>query len=1056
MENHIILSQMKVLYTEDDDLTRHKVSRSLKRRCKEVYEAENGKKGLELYKQFMPDIVVTDISMPEMDGVQLITEIKKINSDTPVIVTTAFNETSQLIQLISLNIDEYLHKPIKANELITALEKRASYLMQTESVRKLSQAVEQSPASVVITDRKGKIEYVNTKFTKSTGYSLEEAIGKNPRILKSGVQGREFYKDLWVTITSGKEWQGEFHNKKKNGELFWEYATIAPVKDKKGAITHFIALKEDITMRKEVEERLEKSESQFRSVAESAKDGIVLTNSEGKIIYHNREAEEIFGYGNEELLNRQVTTLMPERFRESHVKVFENLKNAELSELTEGKTVEVIGLRKNGTEMELEISLSHWETGGMRFFSGIIRDITERKELERQLHEARERAEEATRAKSDFLAKMSHEIRTPMNGIIGTTDLVLQTELTEQQREYIEMTKLSANNLLTIINDILDFSKIEAGKMDLEDVDFDLIYTVEGVCETFVVSAGKKGINLYTHIRPSIPIMVKGDQVRLRQILTNLVGNAMKFTEKGEIVILAEHGVEEGGKERIDIGKESHFLHFSVTDTGTGIPEERLDRIFESFSQADGTIARKFGGTGLGLTISRQLVSMMKGEMWVESDEGLGSTFHFTVRPGVADEGTEHPLLMEGIKSDDTNILIVESDMTSRLVLKDILEEWRFTHREALSGREGLRAMIEATKKNTPFQIVLVSSHLPDMDGYEFASKAKSNTKTGEAKLILLAGFKEGEELIKSGRVLDDIGLSGYLMKPYKQAKVLSLITGKKLEQLVDGALDMYETLKSPDYSVQILLAEDNPVNQAVATGVLENLGHKVVIAENGKEVIEKLRIEKPDMIFMDIEMPEMDGIEATKVIRATKDAPFDTDIPIVAMTAHAMQSDKERCIDAGMNDYISKPFKPNEISDIIRKFAPSGKRLDAELSEPEPRVTDTSTEEHVVDWKVALEALGGDEKLLKRIAGVYYDDMPKQLRKLKEALEEEDAVVVRRQAHSIKGASSNIKAGFVQEVARKIEKAAGGGDLETSRELIPTLECEFERVHKTLEGFLS
>ncbi len=912
------LKQIKILYVEDEETIRSKLGHMLTRQCREVLLAENGETGLDIFKTNKPDIVITDIDMPVMDGLELVSNIRKLNSNTPILVTTAFTETSKLIKLIQLKIDFYIQKPVKSDELFSALQKSASYLIQEEQVRKLSQAVEQSPVSVVITDTNGKIEYVNPKFTQATGYEYNEVFGKNPRILKSGKQSKVFYKEFWETIKSGKEWKGEFHNKKKNGELFWEFATISPLIDDNGSVTHFIALKEDITVRKEMEDNLKK---------------------------------------------------------------------------------------------------------------------------------AKEEAEAANKAKSSFLAAMSHEIRTPMNGIIGPTELVLRTELNDSQREYIEMTKVSANTLLTIINDILDFSKIEAGKMELEEAEFDLIYTLEDVCDAFAVTAGKKEIDLYSHIKPSTPVMVIGDQVRLRQILTNLIGNAIKFTNSGEIVVSMENA-EQPDNQLADNG--SCFLRFSVSDTGAGIAEDKLGKIFESFSQADSTITRKFGGTGLGLTISKQLTHLMNGRMWVESEEGLGSTFHFTAQMGLTTKNNEHPLFIKGSELSDSNVLIVDSKSTSMSVLSDMMAGWGLCYSQARDGKEGLRKMIEANRRGNAFTDILISSRLSDMDGFDFISKVRANPQLAGSKLVVLLSSKEGQELLRSQQNFKDRYEAEHLTKPFKRAKVLSIIAGEKLGEMFAGNGMDDEAGKYLHTPLRILLAEDNPVNQAVAVGMLEGLGHRMTTVENGREAVERIKSEAFDLVFMDIEMPEMNGIESTQQIRKSEEF---KELPIVAMTAHAMSSDRERCLEAGMNDFISKPFKINELTDIISKYIPSN-ASEAEQSSthsPENRENTRS-----LDWREALDGLGGNEQLLRRIATVFYDDIPLQFEKLKAAIQKNDQHLARRQAHSIKGASSNMRAARLKEAALQVEKSAEKNDLEEASRLCANLEQELNIVLQELKELLN
>ncbi len=907
--------------------------------------------------------------------------------------------------------------------------------------RTLARVIEESPVSVVITDPDGTIGYVNPKFCEVSGYKADEAIGRTPRILKSGKQSPAFYKKFWNNIKSGKEWYGEFNNKRKSGERYWERAVVFPLLDNKGHIANFIAIKEDITREKQMFEDLRKSEEQFRSVSEASSDGIVLTDKRGDIIYWNRGAEDIFGYEAEEIIGKLFTELIPIQFKEEYKKSCEHADSTDHVPRA-GERFEVRGLKKDGSEFPVEITLDIWHAGGRVYYSSIIRDITFRKEKEDELLKAKEAAEIANIAKSEFLARMSHEIRTPMNGIIGTTDLLLQTDLNKKQRDYLKMTKQSAKSLLSIINDILDFSKIEAGRMELENIDFDLIYTIETISESLEINANEKGLDLYCRVKPSVPEVVRGDQVRLRQILINLIGNAIKFTDVGEIVTTIEPYEEYSDNDYV-VKKGGRLLHFSVSDTGHGIPDSKKEHIFESFSQADGSVTRKFGGTGLGLTISRQLVNMMNGKMWIESEEGIGSVFHFIIEPGKASDTGALKNTYNEIALKDKKILIVESNTTSRIILSEMIEEWGCTLEESSEGLSGLRKIIAAYNSGAPFTTVLTGVRLNDMDGYEFVQKAMTNPKAAGSKIILLLNYSEEGKYVDFQEKTNNSALSGYILKPYKRAHVLSAITGEAFNDLFAVKATQEKSLEPMDKELQILLVEDNPVNQVVAEGILTNLGHNVSIAENGKAALEKLAVENTDIILMDIEMPEMNGIEATKAIRASDRSLFDPQIPVIAMTAYAMKGDREMCLNAGMNDYISKPLDIESLIKIIKKYVSKDSGPDVSPKTP----THAPNRTGAVDYISAIEAIGGNETLYRRIVHIYSDDIPGQLEKLKEAVNKGDFEIVRRQSHSIKGASANIRAEQVRVAALQLEKAGQKGDLSDAATLVNTLEEEINKV---------
>ena len=640
-------------------------------------------------------------------------------------------------------------------------------------LQKLSSAVEQSSSSVVITDVEGRIEYVNPKFTQVTGYTLEEAIGKNPRVLKSDEHPPEFYKDLWRTITSGREWHGEFCNRKKNGQRYWESASISPIRDVNGKPNYFVAVKED---------------------------------------------------------------------------------------------------------------------------------ITERKKTERALIEARHTAEAATKAKSDFLANMSHEIRTPMNGIIGMTDLTLDTDLTPEQRDYLNTVKTSADALLTLINDILDFSKIEAGKLELEPIDFALRDALADMLNTMANRAHSKGLELIYDVAANVHDSLIGDVYRLRQVIVNLVGNAIKFTNSGEIVL----GVEQIGRTEQNV-----TLHFSVRDTGVGIPPDKLEAIFRPFEQADASTTRQFGGTGLGLAISVQLVELMQGRIWAESQEGQGSTFHFEAVFGVG-----KALSIAGRRGDlelldSLPVLVVDDNATNRRILVAMLKNWSMRPQSVASGADALATLDRAEHAGSPFQLVLSDVNMPQMDGFTLFESTRSNPQYQNIPFILLTSAARPGDVAHCR----EIGVAAHLIKPVKQSLLMNAIVnavgGTKVGVSERSAENRPHITTSDNICLRILLAEDNAVNQKFAVRAIEKAGHKVVVANNGREAVEAWQHEHYDVVLMDVQMPEMDGFEATRTIR-DKEKKLNPipHTPIIAMTANAMKGDRERCLEAGMDGYVSKPVK--------------------------------------------------------------------------------------------------------------------------------------------------
>ncbi len=859
----------------------------------------------------------------------------------------------------------------------------------------------------------GVIKDVNPSLCKMLGYEQSEVLGRNivefispqDRAAVAESMSKDSGRLLEITLIN------------KDGTMF-----IAEVEGRSmglvGSKLRMAAIR-DISKRKQTEEALRDREIQMRSIMDTAYDAIVMINSDDCISFWNAAAERIFGYQSGDVLGKNLKEVIQPAL--NHEEQMVDLMNLFTSckEKPIGQILNLEAVRRDKTIVPIQLSLSAVKLSDGWHTIGIIRDSTEQKKNEEELINAKTVAEEATHAKSEFLANMSHEIRTPMNAVIGFSELLKKTDMTVKQRDYINKIDASAKSLLGIINDILDFSKMEAGKLELEAVDFNLDDVINNVISMNSNKASEKNIELINNIESDVPYCLVGDPLRVGQVLLNLVNNAVKFTNEGHVLVEVS---------LVEIADQSCRIRFAVSDTGIGLTNEQKDKLFSAFSQADTSVTRRFGGTGLGLTISKRLVEMMKGTISVESEFGRGSTFSFEIGLRLqSEEKAKQPVYKKSLQN--LKVLIVDDNEVSREILKEQISAFGVDAATVASGKAAIQEVKTQSVKK-PFDLVIMDWRMPEMDGIEAAKTILNDKSIDHTPMAIMVSAFGREEVAKKA---EKIGIQNFLMKPINQSLLFDTIvnmfdmdkSGMTIQNSTkpDDGTDLYRI-----NGVRILLVEDNVINQEVATEILNSAGAVVEIANNGKEAIESVAANAYDLVLMDLQMPIMGGYEATKFIRADRK---NLNLPIIAMTAHAMQGVDAECKAAGMNDYVSKPIDPSNLfSTILRWVKPNrdakGSNADQFPASGSTNEAETQLPEKMpgVDVAEGLNRVGGNKKLYRKLLKDFAQNYRTVVTDIRQGITEGRIEEAKRIAHTVKGVSGNISARDVFSISERIEKA--------------------------------
>ena len=928
---------------------------------------------------------------------------------------------SELIEALQAACEDIGRLQDRYENELTHRRKVEQALMESEAF--YQSLVETLPLAMLRKDLTGRFTFANRLLCEAFNRPLESIIGHSDHDFFPRELAEKYRADDRHVLEQRSTFETTEEFQTPAGDLRYTHVVKSPVYDSAGNLVGIQGIFSDVTEKERAERELVQTKARLQAVLDAATQvSIISTDVDGVINLVNTGAERMLGYTKDEMLGKspamfhlisEVEARGIELSREfgSPIQGFEVF--VAYARRGDHEEREWTYVRKDGQLLRVALSVTAKQDheGNVNGFLGIAVDITTRHQAETELLKAKEAAEAANRAKSDFLANMSHEIRTPLNAIIGMTELVRDTELDVTQREYLSMVQESGESLLSVINDILDFSKIEAGKLSLERVNFDLRELLGDTMKSLALRAHRKRIELACHVTPVVPALIEGDPHRLRQVVVNLVGNAIKFTERGEVVLDVD--VEH-------IKDDELTLHFRVTDTGIGISPDQLHTIFEAFEQADTSTTRRYGGTGLGLAISSRLVDLMGGSVWVDSEVDRGSTFHFVARFWVSSPDYEsnvskiYPPMLQGLR-----VLVVDDNATNRRILVEILTNWMMEPTAVASVAEAVKQLEQMAGTGQPYAMILTDASMPDVDGFTLARKVQENRVLCRSMIMMLtSGDRPGDI-----RKCQELGIAAYLVKPIKQSELLDaiLVAIGGQSALTGGQEVSSVSTRKTNAPKSILLAEDSLINQKLAIGLLEKWGHHVTVANDGREAVDLSAQKRFDLILMDVQMPELDGLDATRLIRRREETTGEH-LPIVAMTAHAMKGDRELCLDAGMDDYLMKPIRAEQLFNALEKtnFSTNEKQMNA----GEPTASDH------VDWNLAHRAVNHDVELLYQVVEAFLEEGPQLIETMSTSIAAGEWKQFQRAAHTLKSGLRMFGIAALAEDVERMELAAKAGPI--------------------------